>query len=199
MSSEYTHKDFVDILDILYIKLLRLRSSWDFMSIFVLSGNMDNQFPDLTYSLKYSFGVDAYTTIDAILSSGKYTFFSLKKMNEEFEKEVQAAKNKIKEIIPSIEWNRDKLFCHFVEKQSEYEINDMVIHFPQVFDILAVLHNKAMGIFKVDDCEIRVMPEEKFVKLQEEKTEFSRLLMDALLDNDIRKILKRRYHSCGME
>ena len=99
---------------------------------------------------------------------------------------------KIKEIIPSIEWNRDKLFCHFVEKQSEHEINDIVVHFPQVFDILAGLHNKAMNIFNVDNSEIRVMPEEMFVKLKEEKTEFSHLLMGALLDNDIRKVLKRR-------
>ena len=192
MSFVYTHEDLVDILDILYIKLLRLRSSWDFMSIFVFSGNMDSQFPDLTYSLKYSFGIDAYTTIDAILSSGKYTFFSIKKMNGEFEKEFLTAKKKIKEIIPSIEWNRDKLFCHFVEKQSEREINDIVIHFPRVFDILVGLHKKAMSIFNVENSEIRVMPEEKFIKLQEEKAEFSHLLMGALLDNAIKEVLKRR-------
>lgn len=191
MSPVLSHEDLVDIIDILYIKLLRLRTSWDFMSIFVFSGNMECQFPDLTYSLKYSFGIDAYTTIVALFTDGRYTFLYLKKRNDEFKEEYEKAKSSIEEILPQIIWNRNKLFCHFAEKQSEQKINEIVIHFPKIFDILADLHKNAMSIFSVDESEIRIMPEEKFVKLREEKIEFSHLLMDGLLDNDLRKVLNK--------
>lgn len=186
MGSEYTHEELVDIIDILYIKTFRLKTSWDFLALFVFDGNMEEHFPDLTYSLKYSFGIDAYTTIDALFSSGTYTFYTLKKLDDGFAEQYQKARTALKKVIPKIEWNRDKLFCHFVEKQSEQEINEIVVGFPEVFDILAALQIAAMKIFNVDECEIRVMPEDKYRKLQEEKTEFSQLLMDGLWYNLLR-------------
>ena len=192
MGSEYTHEELVDIIDILYIKTFRLKTSWDFLALFIINGNMENRYPDLTYSLKYSFGIDAYTTIDALFSSGKYTYFTLKKLNSEFEEQFRRAKAALKEVIPKIEWNRNKLFCHFVEKQSEQEINEIVFNFPRVFDILVGLQIAAMRIFNVDKSEIRVMPEDKYRKLQEEKAEFSHLLMEGLLNVELRQILNKK-------
>ncbi len=191
MSVGYLHEDLVDIIDILYIKTFRLKTSWDFLSLFVFNGNMENHYPDLTYSLKYSFGIDAYTTIDALFSSGKYTYYTLKKMNSEFEEEYRKARAALKEVIPKIEWNRDKLFCHFVEKQSEQDINEIVLHFPRIFEIIAALQISAMKIFNVDESEIRVMPEDKYRKLQEEKAEFSHLLMKGILNEAIRQALNK--------
>ena len=192
MSVNIPHEDLVDIIDILYIKTFRLKTSWDFLAIFVFNGNMENHYPDLTYSLKYSFGIDAYTTIDALFSSGKYTYFTLKKLNSEFEKEYHKAKDLIKKEIPKIEWNRDKLFCHFVEKQSVHDIDEIVLGFPHVFEILAALETAAMKIFNVDKSEIRVMPEDKYRKLQEEKAEFSHLLMEGLLNVELRQVLNKK-------
>lgn len=186
MGSEYTHEELVDIIDILYIKTFRLKTSWDFLALFVFNGNMEEHFPDLTYSLKYSFGIDAYTTIDALFSSGTYTFYTLKKLDDGFAEQYQKARTALKKVIPKIEWNRDKLFCHFVEKQSEQEINEMVVGFQEVFDILMALQIAAMKIFNVNESEIRVMPEDKYRKLQEEKTEFSQLLIDGLWYNLLR-------------
>ena len=57
MSVTYSRAEVVDIIDILYIKIFRLKTSWDFTSIFVFDGNMERRYPDLTYSLKYSFGI----------------------------------------------------------------------------------------------------------------------------------------------
>lgn len=189
MSVDYSHEDLVDIIDILYIKTFRLKTSWDFLALFVFNGNMEDHYPDLTYSLKYSFGIDAYTTIDALFSSGKYTYYTLKKLNSEFEEEYHKAKVSIQKEIPKIEWNRDKLFCHFVEKQSVQDIDEIVFGFPHVFDILAALQIEAMRIFNVDKSEIRVMPEDKYRKLQEEKAEFSHLLMEGLLHDVLRQNL----------
>lgn len=190
MSVDYSHEDLVDIIDILYIKTFRLKTSWDFLALFVFNVNMENRYPDLTYSLKYSFGIDAYTTIVALFSSGKYTYYTLKNMNSEFEEEYQKARIALKEVIPKIEWNRDKLFCHFVEKQSEQDIDEIVLNFLQVFDIISSLQISAMKIFNVDESEIRVMPEGKYKKLQEEKTEFFNLLMEGLLNDVLRQDLK---------
>lgn len=188
MRIEYSHEELVDIIDILYIKTFRLQNSWDFLSLFVSNDNMENRYPDLTYSLKYSFGIDAYTTINALFSSGKYTFYTLKKLDNGFAEKYQMARTALKRVIPKIEWNRDKLFCHFVEKQSEQEINEIVMGFPEVFDILSALVIEAMRSFSVDKSEIRVMPEDKYRKLQEEKNDFSQLLMDGLLHNLLRNI-----------
>ncbi len=185
MREKHSHENIVDIIDVLYIKLFRLKNSWDFMALFVLNGGIESHYPDLTYSLKYSFGIDAYTTIDALFSSGKYTFCTLMKLNSEFNEECRKARAAIKKVIPQIEWNRDKMFCHFVEKQSEQVINEMVLRFDQVHSIIASLHLAAMEIFNVDESEIRAMPEEKHKKLEEEKQEFSRLLMDGLLNEII--------------
>ena len=162
MCQKLSHEEFVDIIDILYIKTFRLKNSWDFLSLFIFNGNMENRYPDLTYSLKYSFGIDAYTSINALFSSGKYS-------------------------IPRIKWNRNKLFCHFAEKQSEKEIDEIVLHFPPVFDILADLTMKAMKLFNVNASEIRAIPEEKYRKLQEEKKAFSRLLTEGLLNDVLRQ------------
>lgn len=188
MGIYYTHEKLVNIIDIIYIKTFRLKNSWDFLSLFVFNDNMENRYPDLTYSLKYSFGIDAYTTINALFSSGKYTFYTLKKLDNGFAEKFQMARTALKRVIPKIEWNRDNLFCHFVEKQSEQEINDIVMGFPEVFDILSALVIEAMKIFNVDESEIRVMPEDKFKKLQEEKAEFSQLLMDGLLCDLLRDV-----------
>ena len=187
MSVTYSRAEVVDIIDILYIKIFRLKTSWDFTSIFAFDGNMERRYPDLTYSLKYSFGIDAYTTIDALFSSGKYTFYSLKRQNPEFGTAFNDARKALKAVIPQIDWYRDKMFCHFVEKQSEKEIQEMMLRFPRIFEILSGLQMEAMRLFGVDKSEIRVMPEDKYRRLQEEKQNFQFVLIDGLLDETIRK------------
>lgn len=191
MSQVFSHEDIIDIIDILYVKIIRLKNSWDFISLFVFNGNMENHYPDLTFSLKYSFGIDAYTTIDALFSSGEYTFFTLKKRNDEFGEEYRKAKKSLKKVIPNIEWNRDKLFCHFVEKQSEQEIDEMLLQFHSVYKIMMDLHLKAMRIFDVGEHEIRSMSNEKFVKLREEKQRFSLLLMEGLFNETMKQMLEQ--------
>ena len=106
MYQKLSHEEFVDIIDILYIKTFRLKNSWDFLSLFIFNGNMENRYPDLTYSLKYSFGIDAYTTINALFSSGKYSFSYIKKADTKFEEEYQKAWAALQESIPR---NRQKL------------------------------------------------------------------------------------------
>ena len=182
------HEKIIDILDILYIKVFRLKTSWDFLSIVIFNGNMENRYPDLTYSLKCSFGVDAYATIQALFSSGIYTFFNLKNQSDEFRVEYQKAEKDIQKILPDLKHKRDKMFCHFVEKQNEQYINDMIVSFYQVFEILASLHKKAMILFGVEENEIRVIPENKYKKLEIEKKDFSNLLRDGLLSESLRRI-----------
>lgn len=192
MSITYSQKDIVDIIDILYIKIMRLKSSYDFSSIFTFNGNASNQYPDLVYSLKYSFAVDAYTSIDALFSSGKYSFDALKKQNVEFKLYFDEAKKKLNYVLPDFTKNRDKLFCHFVEKQSENEVNDICFCFPKIFDLLTELHKHSMECFCVENSEIRAMTEKQYLALQKQQTDFSMLIIDALLNESLYGTVKER-------
>ena len=74
-----THEEIVDILDILYIKLMRLKTAHRTCLSLILSPEIESRYPDIVYSIKYSFAVDAYTTLNAMLTSGTYSFQTLQK------------------------------------------------------------------------------------------------------------------------
>lgn len=187
MSKVYTHDEIVDVLDILYVKLMRLKNSWKTCFIFLLNPSMSNQFADINYGIKYSFGVDAYTTIHALFTSGKYSFQALSNADAVFLAEYSKARSKLKKKFPFLSERRNKVFCHFNEKQSEVFINDIVLNFNEIFEILTNLHGKAMKIFNLNYTEIRVMDQNKFECLEEEMEEFRKMLLNATLDNRFEK------------
>lgn len=198
MSKKYSHKEVVDILDILYVKIMRLKNSWKTCCIFSHNPIIENQFPDINYAIKYSFGVDAYTTICALFTSGVYSFQSLSKSNIDFFTEYNLSRSNIEKNFPFLNERRNKVFCHFTQKQSETFINDIILHFQEVFEIIAKLHTKAMEVFGVNYNEIRAMNNDKFEKLNGELEEFRILLFNATLDNKISKVLdKNKFKDVG--
>lgn len=167
-----THEEIVDILDILYIKLMRLKTAHRTSLSFILSPEIESRYPDIVYSIEYSFAVDAYTTLNAMLTSGKYSFQTLQKLNDAFAENFRKARAELKKMCPSLQDRRNKMFCHCNEKQSEEHVNEMLRDFSSLLQVLTRLHSEAMCIFDVSESEIRVMSGEKFSKLNAEFEEF---------------------------
>lgn len=189
MSKIYSREEVVDILDILYIKILNLRNSWKSCAIIAMNPNLNNNFPDITDGIKRSFAVDAYTTIEGLLVSGKYSFQSLI-FNEDFQKEFSNSKTKIKSVIPNLDDKRNQMICHFNEKQDPQVYDLIVVKYYLVDEELCNLHKKAMEIFGVNFNEIRAMCNDKFERLSEEYLEFGNILSNAILNYDLDKLHK---------
>lgn len=166
------HETLVDILDVLYIKLMRLKTAHRTCLSFIMSPDIESRYPDIVYSIKYSFAVDAYTTLNAMITSGNYSFQPLQKYNDEFCECYRAFCADLKKQCPALQERRNKLFCHCTEKQSEYHINEMLLEFDSIIRAFTNLHREAMRIFDIAEGEIRVMSSDKFVKLDAEFQEF---------------------------
>lgn len=64
--AEMNCETLVDILDVLYVKLMRLKTAHRTCLSFIMSPDLESRYPDIVYSIKYSFAVDAYTTLNAM-------------------------------------------------------------------------------------------------------------------------------------
>ena len=172
------HDTIVDILDILYVKLMRLKTAHRTCLSFIMSPDIESRYPDIVYSIKYSFAVDAYTTINAMITSGKYSFQPLQKHSDYFSECYRRSHAELKKLCPNLQERRNKMFCHCNEKQSEDYVNEMLLKFDSLLGVLANLHSEAMRIFNVTESEIRVMSRDKFTKLDAEFKEFMRGLQE---------------------
>jgi len=176
------HDTIVDILDILYVKLMRLKTAHRTCLSFIMSPDIESRYPDIVYSIKYSFAVDAYTTINAMITSGKYSFQPLQKHSDYFSECYRRSHAELKKLCPNLQERRNKMFCHCNEKQSEDYVNEMLLKFDSLLGVLANLHSEAMRIFNVTESEIRVMSRDKFTKLDAEFKEFMRGLQEIAMN-----------------
>ena len=176
------HENMVDILDILYVKLMRLKTAHRTCLSFIMSPDIKSRYPDIVYSINYSFAVDAYTTLNAMITSGKYSFQPLQKYSDEFTKCYKGALGELKKLCPCLQDRRNKLFCHCTEKQSEDHINEMLLKFDSLIQVFTKLHSEAMRIFGVVESEIRAMSGDKFVKLDAEFQEFMQGLQEIAMN-----------------
>ena len=176
------HEKAVDIVDILYIKLMRLKNSYRAMGELLFDGSIDAHFPDITAGLKYSFAIDAYSTISALFQSGTYSFNELTKYSDDFKTECDNTWKNICEVLPGLKKRRNKMICHLEEKQDESLLDEMVFRFDSIHQELCDLHKKAMTNYGIKENEIRVMTSEKFEKLDEEYHHFRAVLITGVLE-----------------
>lgn len=127
------HENILDILDILYVKLMRLKIAYRTCLSFILSPDIESRYPDIVYSIKYSFAVDAYTTINAMITSGKYSFQQLQKYSDKFGEYYRISHAELKKLCPNLQDRRNKMFCHCNEKQSEDHIDEILLKFDSLF------------------------------------------------------------------
>lgn len=182
-------KQIVDILEITYSRIMQLHFSWRFISVMVGEPFINNNYPDLTWSLMSSFATDAYTTISGLLSTGNYSFGRLGQEYPQIQEYIQKVEQEITSKIDDFRNIRNQMFCHAVKKKSPDAINKVFLEFNSIFDILTKLHSDCCKELNVTDDDFRHYESDVFVKLQDEITEFYTVLFNGYSELSKDKLL----------
>ena len=175
-------KQIIDILEITYSRIMQLHFNWRFISTMVSNPSINNDYPDLTWSLRSSFATDAYTTISGLLSTGNYSFGRLGQEYPQIQEYAQTAEQAITSEIDDFRNIRNQMFCHAVKKKSPDAINKVYMKFDSVFHILTRLHSDCCKELNVADDDFRHYESDTFIKLQDEITEFYTVLLKGHLE-----------------
>lgn len=175
-------KQIIDILEITYSRIMQLHFNWRFISTMVSNPSINNDYPDLTWSLRSSFATDTYTTISGLLSTGNYSFGRLGQEYPQIQEYTQTAEQAITSEIDDFRNIRNQMFCHAVKKKSPDAINKVYMKFDYVFHILTRLHSDCCKELNVTDDEFRHYESDTFTKLQDEITEFYTVLLKGHLE-----------------
>jgi len=175
-------EQIVDILEITYSRIMQLHFNWRFISTMVSNPSINNDYPDLTWSLRSSFATDAYTTISGLLSTGNYSFERLGQEYPQIQEYTQKAEQAITSEIDDFRNIRNQMFCHAVKKKSPDAINKIYMKFDSVFHILTRLHFDCCKELNITDDDFRHYESDTFIKLQDEITEFYTVLLKGHLE-----------------
>lgn len=171
-------KQIIDILEITYSRIMQLHFSWRFIGTMVGTPFVNNNYPDLTWSLMSSFATDAYTTISGLLSTGNYSFGRLGQVYPQIQEYIQTAEKDVTSKIDDFRNIRNQMFCHAVKKKSPDAITNVFLKFNSIFDILTRLHSDCCKELNVTDDDFRHYESDTFIKLQDEIAEFWTMLYE---------------------
>jgi hypothetical protein len=175
-------KQIIDVLEITYLRIMQLHFNWRFINTIVSAPFINNDYPNLTWSLRSSFATDAYTTISSLLSTGNYSFGRLGREYPQIQGYIQIAECAIISEIDDFRNIRNQMFCHAVKKKSPDVINKIYMEFDSVFHILTRLYSDCCKELNIKDDEFRHYECDMFIKLQNEMTEFHTILFKGYLE-----------------
>ena len=176
-------EQILDIISITYLRIMQLRFSWQFIGTMVGVSYIEDNYPNLTWSLKSSFATDAYTTINAMLSSGNYSFGRLGQEYPDIQTQVKKAEEDISSVIGDFRNIRNQVFCHAVKKKSQDNIDKIYWCFSFVFDILTNLHFSCCNLLKIKDDDFKHYDSKALEDLEKETQNFRSLLLNGHLDD----------------
>lgn len=152
------HENIVDILDVLYVKLMRLKTANRTCLSFIMSPGIEFRYPDIVYSIKYSFAVDAYTTLNAMITSGKYSFQPLHKHSDD------KGRVKLDDVVTFfrsyyegrrssglIVEKKNSTFAKGGYTNGEAARNILSNPFKRFEDMQMMRHTKTLGIIQIDE------------------------------------------------
>lgn len=142
------------------------------------SPSIINDYPNLCWCMLVSFATDAYTTIDGLMHSGRYSFATLAKDNAKINEKYKETMSKMEETIPNIRNIRNQMFCHLVHKQTNEVIQKIYIHCWDFINYLKELHRHCCKIYGIDESELNGYDTDTFTAFDRELKEFDKLLMD---------------------
>lgn len=181
-------KEIIDILNTIYIRFMRLEFSYKTFNTIIYSPTIINDYPNLCWCMQISFATDAYTTIDGLIHSGRYSFSSLIDDNDDIKKKYNEIMKEIEKIIPDIRNIRNQMFCHLVQKQSDDAIQQINIHCYKILDCLKKLHAFCCKVYNINELELNGYNNITFNSLNKELNEFNDLLMNGSM-SDFYKML----------
>lgn len=167
----------LDILNIIYIRLMRLQLSYKTFDNIYNAPTIASNYPNLCWCMQATFATDAYTTIDGLMYSGRYSFETLAKDNKAVKEKYKETNRKIEKTIPNFHITRNQMFCHLVQKQANDAIWKMNSYCWEIIDYLQELHLYCCSVYGIDTSELNGYSNETFMALDREFEEFNKLLM----------------------
>lgn len=171
-------QEIIDILNTIYIRYTRLQLSCKTFWTIFYSPSIKNDYPNLCWCMATSFATDAYTTIDGLMHSGRYSFATLAANNDDINAKYKDIMEKIECIIPDIHNIRNRMFCHLVEKQANSAIQSINAHCGQLLDCLKELHIYCCHVYNINVSELNGYNNDTFSAFDRELNEFNQVLMN---------------------
>lgn len=171
-------QEVIDILNTIYIRFMRLQFSYKTIEYIFHTPTIINDYPNLCWCMKVSFATDAYTTVDGLMQSGRYSFKTLADDNDAVNAKYKEIKRKMDITIPNIRDIRNRMFCHLVQKQTNDAIQKINTYCWTFLDYLKELHAYCCHVYNINESELNGYSNDAFVALNRELTEFHQLLMD---------------------
>lgn len=171
-------QEILDILNTIYIRFMRLQFSYKTFGHIFCAPTIINDYPNLCWCMKVSFATDAYTTVDGLMHSGRYSFATLAKDNEDVNVKYKEIMKKMDGIIPDIHGIRSQMFCHLVQKQTDNAIQTINAYCWEVLECFKELHAYCCRVYGIDESELNGYDNDTFIALGKELEEFNRLLMN---------------------
>ena len=154
-----------EIMRIIYIKLMRLKTTFYPVWEIARNINFDNELPDIRTGLINTYTIDFITTVNGLFTSGVYSFDFLK-YNDELKVDYKNVKNKINHRI-NVGLIRNKQICHFVEKMNPTDIYNVFSNSSFILEDIISFYDKACKQLDVDISKFGYKPE-KWKSFQEE-------------------------------
>lgn len=169
---------YVDILKILYLRLMNLRFRYRSASIAGFEVMLSQRCPDVCDSMQWMFACDAYVTVSGMLESGIYSFGALIQYNPQIKNLLENTRIRIDNEIPGFKEIRNKTFAHFVDKRNSDVVSQMFESFESILAILCnYLHAGCMRLLDVSESDIGGYTSERFVKMDEELYDFADIII----------------------
>ena len=169
---------YIDILKILYLRLMNLRFRYRSASIAGFDAMLIQRCPDVCDSMQWMFACDAYVTVSGMFESGAYSFEALVQYNSQIKTLLDDARTRIDNEIPGFKEIRNKTFAHFVNKRNPDVVSQMFKSFESILAILCnYLHAGCMRLLDVSESDIGGYTSERFIKMNEEIHDFADIII----------------------
>ena len=167
----------VESLRIIYLRLMQLNFSYQWVNALLLHPFMEQKYPDMCFCLQWTFATDAYITIDGMFSNGTYSFVYLSACDERVKERVVAAKERLEVLIPDFHGVRNQMFAHFIRKRDGAVVNTLFSKFFDVHGLISCLHKYCCDVLNVSGDEFGGYGSDVFHKMDEQIGDFVDMLL----------------------
>jgi len=162
-----------EIMRIIYIKLMRLRTTFYPIWEIATNINFDNELPDIRTGLINTYTIDFITTVNGLFTSGVYSFEFLKN-NEDLKQDYKNIKNNINHRV-NVGLIRNKQICHFVEKMNPNDIYTVFSKSSFILEDIILFYDSVCKKIGVDVTRFGYKPE-KWESFKEEVDLFRKII-----------------------
>ena len=156
-----SNESLEEIMRIIYIKLMRLKTTFYPVWEIARNINFENELPDIRTGLINTYTIDFITTVNGLFTSGVYSFDSVFKNDEDYKKLKYLIRNYSigNEKRVNVFEIRKHQICHFVEKMNQNDIYLVFSKSNYILEDIISFYDKACKKIDVDVSKFAYKPE----------------------------------------